>query len=153
MCKCLEKNRSLIVTENTLWSLSDSSSDDVHWREPSGMSLDEVVLLKSLSELPENMDLKSTSQGTTKLFPLNQVLSVSSCMQLMFHQSRIFSVSTDLEGQRLAQGDLVSVCGNIEAFHVSDHDPGSSATINCLGNSNQSGNNICIHLADNYQMV
>lgn len=153
MCKCLEKSISLVVSENTLWSLSLSSSDGVHQREPSGTSLDQVVLLKSLSELHEIMDLKSASQGITKLFPPNQVLSVSSCMHLMFQRSRIFSGSTDLEGQRLAEGDFVSVCGNIEAFHVSDCGPGSFAAINCLGNSNERGNNICIHLADDYQMV
>lgn len=152
MCKCLEKGGSLIVTKNTLRSLSLSFSDDICQREPSGTSLDELVLLKSLSELHEIVDLKSVSQGITKLLPPNQVLSVSSCMQLMFHQSRIVYGSRDLEGERLAQGELISVCGKIDAFHVSDCDS-EFFVANSPGNSNQSGNNICIHLADDYQMV
>lgn len=110
------------------------------------------MLLKSLSELHENVDLKSVSQGITKLLPPNQVLSVSSCMQLMFHKSRIVYGSRDLEGERLAQGELISVCGKIDAFHVSDCDS-EFFVANTPGNSNQSGNNICIHLADDYQMV
>ncbi|XP_078162394.1 conserved telomere maintenance component 1 isoform X2 [Carex rostrata] len=135
-CKCLERGGSLIVTENTLRSLSLSFSDDIHQREPSGTSLDELVLLKSLSELHEIVDLKS----------------VSSCMQLMFQRSRIVYGSRDLEGERLAQGELISVCGKIDAFHVSDCDS-EFFVANSPGNSNQSGNNICIHLADDHQMV
>lgn len=108
------------------------------------------MLLKSLSELHEIVDLKSGSQGITKLLP--QVLSVSSCMQRMFHQSRIVYGSRDLEGERLARNELISVCGKIDAFHVSDCDS-EFFVANTPGNSNQSGNNICIHLADDYQMV
>ncbi|KAJ3707540.1 hypothetical protein LUZ61_011245 [Rhynchospora tenuis] len=157
VCKCWEKGGSFIVTENTLQSLSLSFSDCVNLKDPSGSSLDELVLLKSLSELHEIMDLpvdlKSVSQGITNFLPPIQVLSVSSCMQHMFHQSRNFYGSTDLEEQRLAQGDLISVCGDIEYFHDNDCDSVSLAASKCLKIPNPRGNNICIHLADDNQMV
>ncbi|KAJ4799315.1 conserved telomere maintenance component 1 [Rhynchospora pubera] len=153
VCKCWEKGGSFVVTGNTLQSLSLSFSDDVNQKEPSGTSSDELVLLKSLSELHEIVDLKSVSQGITKLLPPSQVFSVSSCLQHMFHQNRNLYGSTDLGEQRLAQGDLISVCGDVEYFHDNDCDSVSLTASKCLKIPNPRGNNICIHLADDNQMV
>lgn len=73
-----------------------------------------------------------------------EVISVSSCIEIMMHKKSFGS--SNLQSQKLVQGDLISLHGKVENIHP--HDCKERRLV--PGNDKQS---ICIHVADDNQTV
>ncbi|KAF7058624.1 hypothetical protein CFC21_065639, partial [Triticum aestivum] len=73
-----------------------------------------------------------------------EVISVSSCIEIMMHKKSFGS--SNLQSQKLVQGDLISLHGKVENIH--SHDFKERRLV--PGNDKRS---ICIHVADDNQTV
>ncbi|XP_072990705.1 CST complex subunit CTC1 isoform X1 [Typha latifolia] len=182
-CECLQCSKALVISRDSLWSFSTSVSENNNQKESSenhssGVSSvrisgnssrkccqNELILLHPLNHFHENSDFhlslfceavvsvkeKVLQHALARLVPFpSEVLSTSSCVQLMMAELPMPAV---LRGCRLAQGDLISLNGNIEHIHLINCKSRSFMSPKCLAESGKRTPNFCIHVADDNCMV
>lgn len=82
------------------------------------------------------------------------ILSVSSCVEIMTGELIRPSGITDLQSSKLLQGNQISLNGNIENVHLYDRKSGSCMSFQCVASCDHwRVSNICIHVNDDHQMV
>lgn len=183
-CKTAVSNKTnhdkiLITPQMTLWSLSFSFGEIMHQTDPLQdhssevssfgvceayvgiASQSKVILQQSVSQMHKNPDvhvhLCSEVKDVFRTFPeFREVLSVSSCIQIMEVEVGITSSSADPQCRDMPQGNLISLCGNIEKIQTSYWKPRpymSSKHLDCLGTDQRTGFDIVIHVYDEHHKV
>lgn len=117
--------------------------------------LSDVYLHISTEAMRQLEELEPSQQGLNNLLPsLDEIKSVSSCIQNMMSEVAMPAGIINQLNNELPQGTQISLNGNVENFFIYDCRPRSCVSSSCVANCNQwSTCKVCIYVTDDYNMV
>ncbi|XP_064998314.1 CST complex subunit CTC1-like [Musa acuminata AAA Group] len=117
--------------------------------------LSDVYLHISTEAMTQLEELEPSQQGLNNLLPsLDEIKSVSSCIQNMMSEVAMPAGIINQLNNELPQGTQISLNGNVENFFIYDCRPRSCVSSSCVANCNQwSTCKVCIYVTDDYNMV